>query len=335
MTKTISAMSYQCPRCGYGTNQKGHMFNHLFKRKKPCHTDNHMIDLTNDIKEHVLNYGKYHIEPQTKSIVKTTNNSQNINNYYVLSNILSKMDPVEKLTEYVNYKGVQITDYEEYVENLYSDQVEKLENEQVKHFSLNKQDLLEIVDKVTSFEDVTKCNFIYDTDTNKFSFYNYGKWKSLLHDAGVKEIIENIQKCYLDSYELYLLKKYDSVSCMHLAKQQVREHLEEYYKFLSCFSIEPYVANKTNAQILGLETTDEEYDIQDKWMNIFKDLQKQISVYDCNKVRKEVANIAKINTKKSIVDLNKKMMEVFNMDEEFKQMVIAKITCVIEEDLET
>lgn len=307
------------------------MKDHLYKRKSACHTDKSMIELTNDIKEHVLNFGIYHID-LSKSIVTTTNNNnQNINNYYVLNNILSKMDPVEKLTEYVNYKGIRMTDYEDYIESLYSNQVEKLESEQTKHFSLKKQDLLEIVDKVTSFDDVSKCNFVYDANMNKFNFYNYGKWESFLHDAGVKEIIENIQKCYLDSYEIYLLKRYDS--CTHLVKQQIREHLEEYYKFISCFSIDPYVANKTNAEILGLKRENYEYDIQEKWMKVFNDLQKQISIYECNKMRKEVATIAKINTKKNIVDLNKRMMEVFNMDEEFKQMVIAKITCVIEEDI--
>lgn len=330
---------FQCPRCGYHTDHKSHMYNHLYKRKKTCHTMKSMIDLSDDIKEHIINFGKYHLEPLPKScrsvVTHNRNNNnmnQNINNYYILNTILSKMDPVEKLTEYINYKGLAIPEFEDYIEDMYSGQVSKLENEQVRHFSLNKQDLLNIVDNVTSFDDISKCNMLYDAEMNKFSFYKYGKWQSILHDAGVKEIIENIQKCYLDSYECYLIKKHIAPSSSHMLRQQVREHLEEYYKFLGCFNMEPYVKDKTDALILGLVINQDSYNIQEEWMQVFRNLQKLVSIYDSNKVQKEVANIAKNNTKKNIVELNKKMMEVFNMDEEFKQLVITKITCAIEED---
>jgi uncharacterized C2H2 Zn-finger protein len=58
---------YECPRCGYFTYQKTHIKTHLFKNKKPCPASKNLIELTDAIRQHVLENRVYQLPqaPQT------------------------------------------------------------------------------------------------------------------------------------------------------------------------------------------------------------------------------------------------------------------------------
>jgi len=56
----IKYPDYACPRCGYTTPAKSRMRLHLFSRSKPCPTIVEAIDLTPDIKQHILDNRIYH-----------------------------------------------------------------------------------------------------------------------------------------------------------------------------------------------------------------------------------------------------------------------------------
>lgn len=63
MTKT----PYTCPRCGLETRLKGNMSKHLYGIQKPCPAASNDIDLTPEIKEHILNNRVYRPHKQSKS----------------------------------------------------------------------------------------------------------------------------------------------------------------------------------------------------------------------------------------------------------------------------
>ena len=66
---------YGCPRCGYETDIKQSMNLHLYKKKKPCPATVNNIELTDEIKEYILNNRVYKIpEPDevTSDEVKKT-----------------------------------------------------------------------------------------------------------------------------------------------------------------------------------------------------------------------------------------------------------------------
>ena len=66
---------YECIRCGYSTDLKQSMNLHLYKKKKPCQTIVNNIELTDEIKEYILNNRVYKIpEPDevTSDEVKKT-----------------------------------------------------------------------------------------------------------------------------------------------------------------------------------------------------------------------------------------------------------------------
>lgn len=307
---------------------------HLFSNKKKCPALRNDVELTDEIKNHILENRVYIIKTGvTATPVTTTTNI--INNYHVMNSLLSSMDPVEKITKYINYKNLEITDIDDHIEEKFIVKTKRLEGNKYKNFSMSIQDMLEVVDSVTTMCQVENFNIIYDDKLNKLKVFTFGTWKSSLIDGGIKELIEKIQSCYLDSYECFLLRKYNNGSVFEM--KQASEHIEEYYKFISFFDITPYVLDKNNNQIIynsdderfHQDINDSElknYSIQDHWYPSYKKIRDNITVKEYNKITKTVTDIIKRNSRNNVVELNKKMMELFQMDETFKVKVINEIT---------
>lgn len=61
---------YLCPRCGYETDHKPSMYNHLYRKKKTCSITIDNIDLTDEIKQYILDNRVYNVEQLNKSVKK-------------------------------------------------------------------------------------------------------------------------------------------------------------------------------------------------------------------------------------------------------------------------
>jgi hypothetical protein len=250
------------------------------------------------------------------------------------------MDVIEKLTKYIEYKKIELSDFEDRVDATYHRNVRRLENDSFKmQFQLKLTDLLEIVDAVSKLcNGLEDFNIMYDEKFNKLRIFSYGEWRSLLLDSGIKEMIETIQKCYLDTYECYLIRKMKQDGIDAFNKNVLYEHLMEYYKFLGCFDVTPFVDNKNDYEILY--TSDDEkhhtrvdssdyhkFSIQEEYKTLYVSLKNKNTATDVNKTRRDVKDIVKRNTKSNIIELNKKMVELFQMDEQFKNMLLSNISC--------
>lgn len=323
-------MMYECPRCGYQTLQKSHMRNHLLLKKKPCPASKHSLEMTDDIKQHVLDNRVYIIkEDKSENVI--------INNYHVMNALIANMDPIDKITKYINYKNIDITDVDDHIEEKFMVKARKLEHNKLRNYSMTINDMLEVIDSVTTMCQVDNFNIVYDEKLNKLKFFSCGNWKSSLIDGGIKELIEKIQACYLDSYECYLLRKIASHLLSPFEKEQAIEHLEQYYRFIACFDITPFVHGRNNNQILYnsederyhddvIDADIESFEIQDYWYAKYKKIKDNTTMVECTKMTKNVKEIVKRNTRNNIVELNKKMVELFQMDECFKKKVIGDIT---------
>jgi hypothetical protein len=130
----------------------------------------------------------------------------------------------------------------------------------------------------------------------------------------VKEIIKTIQDAYLDTYEEYLLEQYVSSSLYH--KQCIREALIEYYEFLECFGSTPILVTGTDDLVIDSR----EGDIGKLYKSV------NVSASKRNEIKKLVYNVIKTNCNANVIELNKQMMELIKMDEDFKNKILGELT---------
>ena len=332
MTKTV--ISYQCPRCNYQTSKKTHMRQHLYSLKKPCGATQQDIELTDECKEKILRDRLLKPLQQPSQVVQNNTLNQTINNYNQINNLIYKMDPIEKILRYTEYKSLELMDFEDKIEEQYCLEVQRLDKGKLKHFSMDKNSFLSVIDTITTIQDIDKLNIIYDEVPNKIKVFSCGEWRSSLLDAGVQEMILKIKGCYLDFYECYLLRKYYNEDLSHPQKCNVKELIEEYYRFVACFDILPYVKDKNDNEVLYRSDDPRhhqgnEFTIEEHWYPCYKRIKAALMMSEVKNVKKEVVDIVKKNSKANVIELNKKMMEVLQMDEEFKNNILDNLMYVM------
>lgn len=312
---------YSCPRCGYETKRRSNMYTHLYKLKKPCPASRNDVELCNEIKEYVLTNRIYQVKSSPQECFQPTVN-QTINVYNQMNNFINKMDTLEKITKYAQYNHLELLSIDDHIENTYELYVTKLDGNIFKEFYLDQSSIVDIIDTITSCTRIETLNVIHDGTTNKLKIYNNGAWESVIFEKGVTMLVAKVQSCYLDYYEKYLLRKgYNSNGYQ---KQLVRERIQEYYKFLVCFELDPVIKDQSDGDIIdhdGLTT----YTLLDQYFPIYQHVEANIRHCEVNKIRKHVYDVVKNNNKSNIIDLNTKMMELFSVDENFKAFVLEKL----------
>lgn len=306
-----------------GIIQKSNIRNHFFVRTKPCGSFKNDLVLTDRIKQDVLDNHVYHIPtaPSTQTIINA-----NINTFNQMNNIVNNIDPMEKISKYMKHTNSQIVDFDKHVMDTLETEIESLDTDKDCIIHLKSDALLQLVDSVTRITDFDNMNVVYDVISDKLKIYNEGCWKSYLMEAGISEIIHCIKDTYLDEYECYLLQKWNATT-NSVTKSKVSEYITEYLQFLACNDMSPFFIGKTNGNIL--QTSSQSYDIEETWYKKFSRIKDNLKAYEVRKVRSNIANIIKRNSKVNILDLNKKIMELINVDEYFKREVLASMQHVL------
>lgn len=308
---------YTCPACGYETERRNFMKNHLYNLKKPCPKTANDIDLTDDIKEYVLLNRKWH-QKKPEMVVGTSSPYQIINNInqqnICVNNYIAAMDAIEKLNKYMNYTEKNLITYEERIENKYKTDVYKLENDKFKYgYELDRDALMNIMDEISqvSLENIEDMNIIYDDGGKRLKLYD-GEWRSLRCKCAIKELLNAVKAVYLDKYELYLIKKIKNITKSSFDYQKLQEQLTEYYRFIACNDVYPCVK----------ETSDLEEDVKEEYYNKYRKIYDGVTNGEKMRTNKEVSDIVTRNAKQNLNDLNKKLANLFKMDEEFKRAIM-------------
>lgn len=310
---------YCCIRCNYSTHHRFNMHKHFYKTKKPCPATKNVIELTDEIKQHILDNRIYKIPEEPKNQI--INNIQNNN---TINNFIASMDPIEKINKYITFKDVELCDYSETIENGLRDKCLLLENKRF-NIEMDTNGLLEIIDQVSSLarNDIEDFNILYDEKYNKLKLYEDGDWTESIIISGIKTLLIKIQEFYLDNYEYYLIRKIE-IGNNYQQKNKSRELLIEYYKFIGCFDIEPYAKNKSDPEILEDEYADDDgsREIGDKYNSLYIKTRDTTQKSFINNTKKQVIEIIKKNSQRNIKELNKKVTNLFHMEEEFKNKFI-------------
>lgn len=302
-----------------------------FDKKKICPIHDNDIDLTDVIKQHILDNHFYRI-PKPPKIAKIINNT--INNNYNIANFVSNMVPMQKLNEYTKYKSIAITPFENVVDLMYEKEREELDNNTRRNYKITKDDIFNIIDSVTKIGEhkVGDFNIMYDPIIQKILINETDGWKEYLHVTGLKMIVKTIQEYFWNFYEFFLIRKTRSNDIKPQEKQECRELLSEYYTFLSGVDVEPHVKDTCNNKILYTSDTDDrywidsdEYGISEEHMAMYAKVKAKMTDKERNKWKKQLSDLLKQNTKRNINDLNKMIIQLINIDSDFKKDMLEGI----------
>ena len=321
----MSTVPYTCPRCNYSTSRKDNMKKHLHLKNKPCPSTHHDIELTDDIKHHILDNRIYRIQDPVKITTQTLNNINMMNNF------VANMDPLEKIKKITEYCQVEITDFEEKIESFYAKDIKRLENDTFKYgFELEENDFMMIVDKLTKVirgdqrnEFIEEINVIYDTKSKRIKVYS-GQWDVYLVNHGLKHLIHTIIEYYLEKYEIYLIRKLAKPVSI-LQNSSFMKCIRDYYRFIGCFEIQPFCNGKTDSQLLysdDEENQNSEDRVARRFQALYETEYNGLTNAQRKAVHHNVLEIIKSNSKCNIAQLDKDIIGIVNIDPEFNKHLL-------------
>ena len=305
---------YTCPCCGYFTPQKSHMHKHLYKLLKPCPKSENNIELTEEIKQHIMQNRIYHVPKKTQTQVLI----QNINNIQQINNFVNKMDTIEKINTLTKKDETPLLTFNEQIKKDFDEEISicKEVEADLASLTLRKSDIINIIDKLTRSDTIDSNNVVYDKTPNTLSIYDNGSWKSYAFEQGVLQIIDDIKTYYLDNYEEFLLDKMSMNVTYPREKQKAKELLEEYYNFIVSFELRPLIVESSNPKFVNYN---------EQYYNIYRKVLDNIKLSHAKELKRAVYQMVKNNCSTAMLELNKRMMDIICTDEEFKQTFLQRL----------
>jgi hypothetical protein len=299
------------------------MYRHLYNKQKSCPKTENDIELTDEIKEHILANRVYKVPAPTVIV-------QN-NNTFIQNNLsVCLFDPIEKLTKYMTHQNINILNFDEDIEQKCFYKTDRIKNDgYLCGLKLEESNFIDIVSdfsKATS-SSLEDFNILYDDKSKNIRLYDKGVWETFDELKGITMVVKAVQDAYLEQYEIYLFKKYKDTRL--LERQIWSEYLFTYYKFLACFELLPYVLFdeqelKTDGWILN-DDKETGTDICEQLHKLYLKAEKCLTKAKINKTRKAILKEMKANTKNNLSYFNKKIIDLFKVDEGFKAIMFSNI----------
>jgi len=290
------------------------MYRHLYELLKPCPQSENNIELTDEIKECILKNRVYHIPKKTETqiLIQQINNNQQINNF------VSKMDTFEKIETLTSRAEAPLLPFDEQIIKHFEDNINMCDvvDTDLEKLSLRKADIINIIDRLTKSETIDSLNVVYDKTPNMLSIYDDGSWETYAFEHGVSQLIEKIKISFLDKYEEFLLDKLD-MDDNPRERQKAKELLQEYYNFIVSFELRPLIVECTTREKIR--------NYNDKYFALYQKIKDNLKLSRAKELKRNVYQMVKNNCTASMLELNKRMMDIICTDEEFKQTVLQKL----------
>lgn len=324
---------YICPRCGYCTPKKPRIFDHLYKRKKTCPYKSNDIELTNEIKQSVLDNHVYKIKGKNKinngTINKIINNIDNIDNITNNNiNIFLNLDPIQKMNHHHKAINNTLLPIGDIISMLYENDIIELDDGIGNHL-YSHEHLIETVNNVTQLRDkhkFTDCILIHEKDKQNTLCFNDKQtilpaWESIDNDKSGRNIVEIIQAHVWNNYEFYLIRKLEKNN--NVDNEDIKRHLYLYYKFISCFDLNPHVCDAANDNEILYNIDDTEFNdnnldsIKRKYIKLYHDCKTNLDEMARIAIRMLVDYIVKNNGSYSYENFNDKIKTIFVRDPKY------------------
>lgn len=309
---------YTCYRCGYETHHKAHIKNH-FNRKKICPATIRNDELTDEIKNEILRSRIYRPPPEA-SVPSINNQIYNYNNLGTIMNVICKNIPEEqRITKFVEYNQKEMLCLCDDIEIMFKTEVRKLRNDKCfKGYFLDIDEIYEVFDKILKlkYADFSDMNIIYNKHHNKFNILDDTcEWEDFLMEKGIKYIIEQVQDGYLHEYERYVVSNILTLSGQD--KQTYKEHLREYYKFLSTFNMLPLCSTKNKNMQSDFVTPQ----IIDEMYPMYTLIRDTIKLTESNELRRRFIDLIKKGCERNSKNFYTEFYNLYNTNENFKQYI--------------
>lgn len=309
---------YTCVRCGYETYLKDDIRKHMYKRKKPCPCTVTTIEITDEIKEWILENRIYSI-PKEKPVTIT----QTINNYNTINNMIISMAPMDKITKLCKIQNLHIKNLEYSIGDHFDKKNEKMlePTELDAFYQIGKDDIHDAIDKVTRCKrnDFSDFCIIFDSKLNRLMVRNESKWMEMSVSKGIKYIINLLKEFHLDNYEVFLVRYIEKSAMNTRMVQKGEELLKEYYSFIACFELLPYV-NTCSSSFIDGKTKEE---IEDNYLPKYNKVMDTTSISKQKQFKSQVLETIKKNGKSNIADLNAYLLNLIQVDQEFKDKMLS------------
>jgi len=315
----------------YDTMQKTGMSRHFYKKKKTCPATRKDIELTDEVKEYVLNNRLYTPQVVTPPAPVTIN--QTINNIQTMNNFIAGLDPLTKIKHLTEHRDIEVLDFESKVENQYKRDVKKLMNDSYRgNVMYDENQFIDMVSNITESKEVEDMSVVYDSKTDRMHFAVGGNdWEHKRPQQSITFLLETLVNYHLLYYEIYLIRKIHTESSFN--RVQLKECLEKYYRFIACFGIKPNVHGKNDTQVLYNEDDEryndriqrgsiEDHRLVDEFHTLYLRILDSITEKDQREMTKEVLDIVKRNHKINIAELNKMILDVIRVDEGFRMKLV-------------
>lgn len=326
-------VQYECCRCGYQSNRKSNISTHLYKNKTICKGSFNDIELTDFIKEKIINNGRYIIPkatPQEESLRQSF--TQIINNNNVINNYISGLDDVTKIKKHCEYHDIQLTPLSTMIEDANERRVDQFKRG-VGNPSLcmTKDCFLQSIESIVKIKNLEEISVLF-TKSNLIKIYD-GDWASQRIIPGIKIILLDFQEYLWNYYEIYLIRNIINKDNKAQEIARYKEYLESYYHFICCIGLSPFVDGRNKFNII-YDISDDEYDetpsdsdmeFTEYYVNMYSKIKMKIKTSEINKTYKDVIQLMKENYKANIEKVNCAILSLIELDKEYKLKYINKL----------
>lgn len=326
---------YTCPRCGYTAPLRSTIKRHLYEMKGICPPMLKQIVLTDEIKRMVMAERIYvpmpepiPAPPPVNVMAQTAAQIINNNNQTVI-NYVANMDVLTKLQRLSQYNDTEIQNFDEKVADAYEDIALRFEEDGFRGGTVTYEHnkLIDMVYTMTKATDpnLTDFNVVYDKGNDRIFILDRGEWVNHMKDEGIMYIIHILMDGHLDYYELYLVRKIEDLILLQ-QRAQLEESLVKYFQFIAAFNIKPHIYGKSDADVLNTPCVSsdpvEANRVVDKYNLLYHQTAQAMTTSQKKEIVRNVSNIVKANTVSNSKDLNKRILGMLKIDEDFKTLMI-------------
>jgi hypothetical protein len=242
------------------------------------------------------------------------------------------MDTMAKLDKVLQHKQCSLISFEDTVYNKYGDTRDKLDANIDSH-AYKYQDLLDIISvATTTFDNTSEFNLFYDSKIQKMKMFNNEVWKEFFLSTGIQELLKIIQENVLDCYECYLIRNNENPTTHFTKRAECYKCLEEYYQFLGCFDITPYVSKDNDDNKIIYTSDDERYwktggfELKDRYVGMYQRIKNKLTRKEMDLKKKDIKILLKDSQKNNIEELNKEVLKLICSDDDFRNSIVPTLT---------